>query len=261
MTLLQGLWNRLTFTLTALLVSSFPEEAKRSGWPSAYASVAAHVFAGWVETIASAGLFGIGFLRYVNGFIQGPGWLYLSNRPGNLDTGDFFGMGVLGYVSYLVTPVAWVTLFCVAEGIVRALDAAFSERMLGMAFVVLPWRAVLAARRTGKRRRLEAMLGPERPDEVVTGQAGSPVALTVFAARRKPWSDYQVIDFAGEFYEATGVRIVGRGLHHAYRYDFRRLEPGDVIRGVLVRYDPRSGSPPPQSTGERPGAPARQGLR
>ncbi len=256
MTLLQGFWNRLTFTLTALVVSSFPEEAKRRGWPSAYASVAAHAFSGWVEIIVFAGLFIVGFLRYVNGFLQGPGWLYLSSRPGTLDTGDFFGMGVLGYVSYLVTPVAWVTLFCFAEGILRALDAAFSERMLGMAFVVLPWRAVLAARRTGKRKRIEAMLGPERPDEVVAGRPGSPVALTIYAAREKPWSDYQVIDFAGEFFEAIGVRLVGRGLHHAYRYEFRRLEPGDVIRGVLVRYDPRSGSTGAPAAGERPRAPA-----
>ena len=245
----RGFVERLTFTLTAVLVSTFPESAKREGWPSAYASLAAHGFGGWVEALASAGLFGVGFLRYVNGFLEGPGLLYLGNKPGDLGYGDFFGMGALGYVSYLVTPVAWVTLYCFAEGIVRSLEAAYSQRMLGMALVALPWRAGRALGRATRRRRLEGMLGPERPDEVVVGGPGSPAALTVFAAREKPWGEYQVIEYAGEFYEAVGVRIVGRGARHAYRYEFRRLDPGDVIRGVLVRYEP--GAPP------APGRPTR----
>lgn len=238
MILLQGFLERIKFTLIALLVSAFPEDVKRTDWPSVYASVAAHGFGGWVEALSSAGLFGVGFLRYVNGFVEGPGWLYLSQKPGSLRYGDFFGMGALGYVSYLVTPVAWVTLYCFAEGIVRALEAAYSQRMLGMALVAFPWRAVRAVRTTMRRRRLEEMLGPGRPDEVVVGTPGSPAALTIFAAREKPWSEYQVIEVAGEFYEAIGVRLVGRGVHHAYRYEFRRLDPGDVIRGVLVRYEP-----------------------
>ncbi len=243
-TLLQGFLERIKFTLTALVVSTFPEDVKRTGWPSVYASVAAHAFAGWVEALSFAGLFGVGFLRYVNGFMEGPGWLYLRNKPGSLGYGDFFGMGALGYVSYLVTPVAWVTLYCFAEGIVRALEAAYSQRMPGMALVALPWRAMRAVRKTTRRRRLEEMLGPDRPDEVVMGKPGSPAALTIYAAREKPWSDYQVLEYAGDFYESIGVRLVGRGFHHVYRYEFRRLDPGDIIRGVLVCYEP-GGCPAP----------------
>jgi hypothetical protein len=254
-TLLQGFFERLKFTGIALVVSTFPEDVKRSGWPSAYASMPAHSFGGWIEALSFAGLFGVGFLRHVNAFIQGPGWLYLKNKPGSLGYGDFFGTGALGYLSYLVTPVAWVTLYCFAEGIVRALEGAYSQRMLGMALVVLPWRAIRAVGRTKQRRRLEEMLGPERPDEVVIGTPGSPAALTIFAAREKPWTDYQVIEVAGEFYEAIGVRLVGRGLHHVYRYEFRRLEPGDVIRGVLVRYQPGgSQAPAGRARGQVPGS-------
>ena len=238
---------RLRFTLTALVVSTFPESVKRSGWPSAYASAAAHAFGGWVEALASAGLFGIGFLRYVSDFVQSTGWTYLMQKPGSLTYGDFFGMGALGYVSYLVTPVAWVTLYCFAEGILRALDAAYSERMLGMGFVALPWRGALALSKAVGRRRLESRLGPERPDEVVVGKAGASVALTIFAAREKPWADYQVIEYAGDFYEAVGKRLVVRGGHHAYRYEFRHLKPGDIIRGTLVRYPPEEKAPPPES--------------
>ena len=244
MPLLKDFLARLRFTLTALVVSTFPESVKRSGWPSAYASAAAHAFGGWVEALASAGLFGIGFLRYVSGFVQSTGWTYLSKKPGTLGYGDFFGMGALGYVSYLVTPVAWVTLYCFAEGILRALDAAFSERMLGMAFVALPWRGALAVKKVIRRRRHENLLGPDRPDEVVLGKAGASVALTVFAAREMPWADYQVIEYAGDFYRSVSKRIVERGGYHAYRYDFRHLEPGEVIRGVLLRYPPNEEAPP-----------------
>ena len=261
MPVLNSLVERLRFTLTALVVSTFPESVKRSGWLSVYASPAAHAFGGWVETLASAGIFGIGFLRYVSGFIQSTGWTYLSRKPGTLGYGDFFGTGALGYVSYLLTPVAWVTLYCFVEGILRALDAAYSERMLGMALVALPWRAAIAARRAIERKRHEDLLGPMRPDEVVVGKGSEPAALTVFAAREKPWTDYQVIEYAGEFYEAIGKRLVARGGHHAYRYEFRHLEHGDIIRGVLLRYPPGEpgalGKRPQSADQGTPGDPAR----
>jgi hypothetical protein len=249
---LQGFLERLRFTLVALLVSALPESVKRSGWPSAYASAGAHVFGGWVEALVSASLFGLGFLNYVAAFLQGPGETYLMRKPGALTHADFFGTGALGYVSFLFTPVAWVTLFCFVEGILRALDAVFSERMLGMAFVALPWRGVRAVRTAARRKRHEAILGPDRPDEVVTGKAGEAVALTIFAAREKPWADHQVIEVEGDFYEAVGKRLVERSGHHAYRYDFRHLDHGEVIRGMLLRYPSEAGAP----SGTKPADPA-----
>lgn len=244
--LLKDFLARLRFTLIALVVSTFPESVKGSGWPAAYASAGAHAFGGWVETLASAGLFGIGFLRHVSDFVQSTGWTYLSKKPGTLGYGDFFGTGALGYASYLVTPVAWVTLYCFVEGILRALDAVYSERMLGMAFVAVPWRGALALSKAVGRRQLESRLGPERPDEVIVGNTDAPVALTIFAAREKPWADYQVIEYAGDFYEAIGKRLVARGGHNAYRYEFRHLEHGDIIRGVLLRYPPEEPGEPEQ---------------
>ena len=230
-------------------MSTFPESVKGSGWPAAYASAGAHAFGGWVETLASAGLFGIGFLRHVTGFSRSTGWTYLSNLPTST-IWDWRGVGLIGFLSYLVTPIAWVTLYCFVEGILRALDAAYSERMLGMAFVAVPWRGALALRKGIGRRQLKTRLGPERPDEVIVGKAGAPVALTVFAAREKPWADYQVIEYAGDFFETIGKRLVERGGHHAYRYEFRHLEHGDIIRGVLLRYPPEE-RPQPNASARR----------
>ncbi len=246
--------ERLALTLIALLVSTFPERTKRDGWPAGYASPAAHAFSGWVEVIVSVGIFGLGFLRHVSGFLEGPGGTFLMRKPGTLGYGDFFGMGALGYVSYLVTPVAWLSLYCLAEGVLRALDAAFSARMLGVTLVVLPWRAAEALHQRRDRRRAAALLGPERPDEVVVGEPGAAVALTVFSAREKPWADRQVLEVEGDFYTLASRRLVPRGLHHVFRYDLRHLPHGEVIRGVLLRY-------PPDELPEGEGAPDPAGDR
>jgi hypothetical protein len=98
-------------------------------------------------------------------------------------------------------------------------------------------RRVLAVKRKVAHRRHESLLGPDRPDEVVVS-GGSVVALTIYAAREKPWTENQVLEYGGEFYRSVGKRIVERGGHHAYRYDFRHLEPGEVVRGILLRYPP-----------------------
>jgi hypothetical protein len=71
--------------------------------------------------------------------------------------------------------------------------------------------------------------------------------LTIFAAREKPWTDYQVIEYAGDFYEAVGKCLVVCGGHHAYRYEFRHFEHGDIIRGPVVHYPPEEEAPPPES--------------
>jgi hypothetical protein len=231
-----GVVGWVAFSLTALVVSAFPEKSKREGWPSFYASPAAHVVSGWVETFVSAALFVAGLLLCVNGFNQGAGWTYVVHQP-TLTPGDFLGVGALGYLSYMLTPVAWITVYCFGEGIVRALDAAISERMLGMALAVLPWRAYEAATRGRQRTRELMMLGPDRPDEVVVWE-GSPVALTVFASRRKPWASHQVIEHHGEFFRLLGVTMARQGGHGAFRYDFGRLEAREVIRGALVHYVP-----------------------
>ena len=246
----RGAVGWVEFSLTALVVSVFPEKSKREGWPADYASPAAHVVSGWVETFASATLFIVGMLLYVASFNQGAGWTFIVHQP-TLTYGDFFGVGALGYLSFLLTPTAWVTVYCFGEGIVRALDAAISGRMLGMALIVLPWRAFEAAR-TGRRRAREAIfLGPERPDEVVLWE-DSAVALTVFASRRKPWASRQVIEHRGEFFRLLSVALVRQGGHGAFRYDLQHLAPGEVIRGALLQYAP-GGSPAATAA---PGAPA-----
>ena len=127
-----------------------------------------------------------------------------------------------------------------------------------MALVVVPWRLAEAVRREAGRRTLLARLGPERPDEVAEDGSGSGSDLVVFAGREKPWLQNQVIEYREEFFRLARRRLVKRGEHSAYRYDFRRLDHGEVIRGVLVRYGAenvpvRAGDPPPAVESENTG--------
>ncbi|MGD1149185.1 MAG: hypothetical protein ABR961_14685 [Thermoanaerobaculaceae bacterium] len=250
MRLVQEILEHARCAGAALVVSTFPERAKRTGWPAVYASVAAHVVSGWVEMAVAACLFVVGFLGFGERFNNTAGWTYVSHQQ-TLTNGDFFGVGIIGYLSYLLTPFAWITVWCFGEGILRALDAALSSRMLGMALVVLPWRAAGVFQRARARRTRLGKLGPERPDEVVSGARGTGRVLTVYASREKEWSTNQAIEYKGEFFVAAEKRFVRHGDHHAFRYGFRRLEPGEVIRGVLARYAPdgapdaSAGGPPP----------------
>lgn len=133
------------FALTALVVSAFPEKSKREGWPAFYASPAAHIVSGWVETVVSAVLFLAGLLLYVARFNHGAGWTYVVHQP-TLTYGDFFGMDALGYLSYMLTPTAWVTVYCVGEGVLRALDAALVHYAPGGQHVGAASAEVTAAR-------------------------------------------------------------------------------------------------------------------
>ncbi len=227
--------ERLRFAAIAMLVSVFPERSKGTGWAAAYASVAAHVVSGWVEAVVAVSVFVLGLLSYADRFNATVGWKYVSNKP-TLTYGDFFGAGVIGYLSFLLTPLAWITIWCFGEGIVRALDAAISGRLLGVAMVALPWRAARALARRGARARRLALLGPERPDEIVPQEPGARSALAVYASREKEWPVNQGIEYGGEYVEGVKRRIVKRGAHSAIRYDFRRLDHGQVIRGTVVRY-------------------------
>jgi hypothetical protein len=169
----------------------------------------------------------------------------------SLGYGDFFGMGALGFLSYLIEPTSLLLLACFAEGILRALEAAVWERMLGLALIAVPWRLALDARHALLRARTAALLGPPRPDEVVAAERSHSRLLEVYTAAEKPWSDYQVIEHDGEFFILATKRLVPHGAHHAYRYQFHPLEEREVIRGTIVQLE---SGPTPDAAAEPPSA-------
>ncbi len=226
-------------------VAVLPERVKREGWPSTFASPSAHIASGLAEIVVCAGLFIVGMISYVTAFSQGPGYTYLVHRP-TLGYGDFFGMGALGYLSYLIRPTSLLLLYCFGEGILRSLEALVWERMLGLAIVSVPWRLALRVRRTAEQANTRLALGPPRPDEIVPPERSHSRLFEVYSVEDKDWSDYQVVEHEGRFFMLATRRLVPHGAFHAYRYQFHPLEEREVIRGTIVTLTP------PQETADAP---------
>jgi len=234
--------RRVTEALIAFAVAVLPEPVKRSGRLGFYLSPAAHAASGMAEMLLCAGLYVNGMIAYVQWFNAGPGLTYLESQP-SLTHGDFFGVGALAYLSYMVRPASLLLLFCFVEGIARAVHAAVWEGLPGIALLAAPWRVAGWLRRRAARAHTAMLLGPPRPDEIVPAEAARSRLLEVYSVEDKPWSDYQVAELDGEFYILATRRLVPRGAHHAYRYQFHPLEERDVIRGTIVKLT--GGSPRP----------------
>jgi hypothetical protein len=225
---------RVGEALAAFAVALLPEGMKREGRFAYFVSPAAHVASGLAEIAACAGLFINGMIGYVQAFNAGPGLTYLENQP-SLDYGHFFGIGALAYLSYLIRPTTLLLVYGLGEGIARALHAAVWGGLPGVALLAIPWRLAQRLRRSARRALIAVMLGPPRPDEIVPAESTRSRLFEVYSVEDKPWSEYQVVEHAGSFFQLATRRLVRRGPYHAYRYQFHPLEEREVIRGTIVR--------------------------
>jgi hypothetical protein len=217
-----------------MAITVLPERVKSHERLQPYVSTLAHIFSAYVELALAAGLFIWGMISWVSRFSHGAGWTYLTSQP-TLGYNDFFAMGALGYLSYLFHPTTWLILYCFAEGMVRALEAAFWERPLGLGVVSLGWRAATWVRQTGRRHHLATLIGPTRADEIVRPTQSRRGLLEIYSVEEKPWSDYQVVELDDEFFQLATRQVVPHGPHHAWRYQLHRLETSEVLRGAIVR--------------------------
>lgn len=228
------LLDRLLFILISLAITVLPEQVKEHERLQPYRSTAAHLFSAYAEMAISAALFVLGMLAAVSSFSHGPAWEYLARQP-TLAHRDFFAMGALGYLSYLLHPSTWLLLYCFAEGVVRAIEGLINGRHPGLAAVWAVWRLGGWLRRRVHSSHTSIIVGPTRPDEIVMLPFGQPIALEIFSVEEKPWSEMQVVELNGDFYELATCQLVRHGRWNAWRYQFLPLGGGEVIRGSIVR--------------------------
>lgn len=237
---MRELIEHVAFALGAFVVAALPERVKlRQPWRS-FSTTGAHLASGAVETGVSVVLFGVGMLSFLGAFSNRYGMPFVTGIP-NPTTSDLGRLGILAFVSYLITPWGLATLFGVAEGILRALEAAFNSRHLGLAALSLPHWLGLAAVRRLQRAHLETMLGPPRPDRVETASATPDGTLRIICRDRKPWSEVQVVEFDEHFYILVDCALIVDGEVRSHRYRLRPLDPNEVIRGTIAQY-PSSGA-------------------
>ncbi len=245
---LRGDVLRVGEALAAFVIAPLPERVKREGPLAAYLTPGAHVASGMAETFLCAGMFINGMISYVQAFNAGPGLTYLMSQP-TLTHGDFFGVGALAYISYLVRPTSLLLLYCFGEGITRALHAAIWEGVSGIALIAVPWRLARRLRRAVARANVSSLLGPARPDEIVPATASRSRMFEVYSCEEKPWFEYQIVEHQGDFYQLASRRLVRRGVHHAYRYQFHPLEEREVLRGAIVKLG--ADAPPAQPASDK----------
>lgn len=239
---LDNLWKRLVFVVTAAALTVLPEHVKSGSRLQPYVSASAHVLSAYVEIAVSAGLFIRGLVTWVSRFSHGPGWTYLTSQP-TLRVNDFFAMGALAYLSFLLRPTTWLIVYCFAEGIVRAVEAVISDRPLGLGAVSLGWRLAARVGRAGRRHHVATLVGPHRPDEIVRPPQSRWGMLEIFSVEEKPWFDNQVVELDDEFYQLATRQVVPHGRHHAWRYQLHRMETSDILRGVIVRLSQSAPTP------------------
>lgn len=245
---MRELLERIASSLLAFLVAFLPERVKeRRPWKD-YRTTAAHVSSGVVELGFGVVLFGMGYLSFVGEFSAAFGFDFATKAP-NPTTSSLGRLGILGFVSYLLTPWAMITFFCVVEGVLRALDAILSERFLGMAFVSGPHWLWLRLRERSRRADLAVALGPARPDRIEHPDATPDGSLRIFSRDDKPWSDVQVVEFEEHFYLLVEKGLVPEQRWWSYRYKLRAMDPREIIRGTVVRYEPSPAAPPSAEDG------------
>jgi len=236
-------------SLLAFLVALLPERVKeRQPWKD-YRSTTAHVCSGVVEAAAAVFLFGAGYLSFVGAFSANFGFTFINSIP-NPTTSDLGRMGILGFVSYLLTPWAMATFWCIVEGVLRSLDAIFSQRYLGMAFISGPHWLWLRLKERARRADLAVALGPERPDRIEHPDVTPDGSLRIFSRDDKPWSDVQVVEFEERFYQLVEKGLVPENRWWSYRYKLRAMDPREIIRGAIVSYELPSAQPPAEDAAD-----------
>jgi hypothetical protein len=159
----------------------------------------------------------------------------------------FFWSGMVGYFSFLFTPVAWLALLIILQGLCRFTLALGVRRACGSlwAYPLLSGLELLRSRRRS-RRRLKA-LGQEVPDRVEENcDPSGPWRLRVTSARDKTWRPVEAIRIEEQLYELVEVRESVEQNRLRLVYSLRPWPSNRLVRTV-VDYQP-----PPRRRDRRP---------
>lgn len=145
-------------------------------------------------------------------------------------------VGLVGLVFVALNVVTWIICWFGLEGIARALGAVFTGETVGTFPLWAMDRFCCAVLKWKKARRF-----PMTPDEV-SWDAGT---LMIKSCRPKPnWENHPTIRYKEEFFKV--VEAIPDAGTESYFYRLRRLQPGEIIRG-LESYEPHHGL---QATGK-----------
>ncbi|MGI8785149.1 MAG: hypothetical protein ACR2L2_16045 [Acidobacteriota bacterium] len=228
---------RIATFLLSLLVSLLPEKAK-AGRLQPCNTVGAHIVSGIVEAVAAGGLLVREYLAFIIRFTD--------LEAGRLMDSTFEGteaqvqhMGVVGWFSFLFRPWTWILAYHLVEGGVRAIEAAINGGTRGTALLYFVFRIAGLFTGTAEHAGKRAAIGPRVSDRVLLYREGA--ALLIESVDDFPWWEHQVLRYRDTLYQMTSRSFEKTGQHHRHRYQFRLLQPNEIVRGAVIEYPPAPG--------------------
>jgi hypothetical protein len=217
----------------AFLVALFPEHIKERESLSGFRSDAAHFFSGIAECLFALALFVYSYDQFIGGLIMGTSRaLAAGSVQASIAEGQMRGIGVLGYVMNLLNPVALISFYLFFEGGVRAASAVMTGRHYGIGAFWAIHKITILARTKQRAAILRRQLGPEEPDSLFKDKTSGVLVLT--SIENKPWRERQVARYGSDLYILSAKNFVPMERHYRYRYSFRRMHPGEIIRGAVA---------------------------
>jgi len=222
----------ISFVL-AFLVALLPKRIQEQEPFSGFQSTVAHVLSGILESALALVLFVYGYDHFVGGFSLATSSA-IAELPASIHVSEaqMRGMGVLGFVLYLLHPVAIISLYLFSEGIVRACAASIAEELHGIGIFWVIDRIALFVRAKWQGAIRRRQLGPDEPDSIFRDEASDSLILTSIAD--KDWREHQVARYGADFYILSTKNFVRWDRYYRYRYTFRHMLPGEIIRGTVV---------------------------
>jgi hypothetical protein len=235
------LLNSAANFVIAFFLSVLPEKVIERPSLARFRTDAAHVLSGIAECILGLGLFALSYYRVMDS-IQGKIMEgYAAGKVSVASEADLRGAGAIAAVFGLFSPISILFFGMFIEGIIRAVAAGVVRHRHGIAPVWAVYKLLHLVRRTSKKIRVKSLIGPVRPDKVRLKMPEK--TLELLSVQIKPWSDKQIVKYGEEFYILTSKTFTKVGVNHTYRYIFRPLKPGEIIRGTVVTIVPPEGSP------------------
>jgi hypothetical protein len=217
----------------AFLVALFPERIKERESLSGFQSNIAHFFSGVAECLFALVLFVYSYDKFIGGLSMGTSSvLAAGGAPASIAEGQIHAIGVLGYVMNFLNPAALISFYLFFEGGVRAFSAVLTGRCYGIGAFWAIHRITILARTKQRAAILRRQLGPEDPDSLFKDKTSGVLVLT--STENKPWRDRQVARYGSDLYILSAKNFVRKEKHYRYRYTFKRMHPGEIIRGTVA---------------------------
>lgn len=190
---------------------------------------------GFVEFFVGLGLFLSQGIDRMRGGASGISDELLRQGPNSLTSAHIGGGGIVGWLSWLISPLAWLLLALAVIGGLRIANFVAHREAMAEPAVWLGVRGYRKAREALRRRKELRQLGPIRPDRLSKRSDGQ---LRIVCCRAQAqWVLDATVRVDDAFYRVASLGTVKEQDGMAIAYELVPLPPGAVIRGRLT-YSP-----------------------